>query len=214
MCQQLDQFPRRRNADGSPVPTMLEYIYTLLESKEPETLEWTKKLSILGESVTIDLNIINANLRNFETKIDLLYDRLQSADETQFSGKNFVHKMQPFYDDSCKQLSTFQDAVKRVNKELKALGAWFDVEDGDNLEFLKQLNSFRTTFEGIGPRLINRAKEKERKSKRAQKKGRSAKKKRVPKPIDSAAHTLVAKGTANPPGPRGGVPMPGFARRG
>ena len=195
---------------------MLEYIWTLLSTKSPNTLQWTDNLKILNESITIDLNVINANLKKFETNIDLLYDRLQSANETQYSGKNFVHKMKPFYDDSCKQLSTFTDSVKKLNRDLKELGEWFDVEDGDNLEFLKQINTFRKTFQTIGPRLIKRAKDAEKKAKRKakmDKMSKSKKKRKVPKFIGDGG-TLIAKGDKKTAGPKGGVAIPGFGRRG
>ena len=196
---------------------MLEYIYTLLQKKHPTSIEWCDNLSILDESITIDLNVINANLKRFETNIDLLYDRLQTADETQFSGKNFVHKMKPFYDDACKQLSTFNDSVKRLNKDLKQLGEWFDVEDGDNLEFLKQINTFRKTYKGIGARLDKRAKDKERKAKREAKlakMGKKGRKKKRPKYMDDG-QTFTAKGDKSglKSPVKGGVPIPGFGRQ-
>jgi len=213
--EKLDQFPRRRNPDGLPATTMLEHIYILIQRKEPEVLSWTDNLQIMEQAVTVDLQIVNARFKGFQQTMSLLFDRLQSADESQSSGKNFVEKMQPFYEHSGDALNAFNASLRRVNGALQEIGKWFDVEGDDKLEFLKQINSFRKNFQSIGQRLEQRAKEAERKKKRGQKRNGSRNGDRR-----TMAETLAA-GMAkrrrfmsgdNPPVP-GGVAMPGHSRQ-
>ena len=192
---------------------MLEYIYKLFEQQEPDILQWTDNLEILNEAITIDLNTINANVKKFEVSIHLLYKRLQSTDETQLSGKQFVHKMQPFYDRAVNQLSSFDSSVKTLNGQLQELGKWFDVDEGDNLQLLKQINAFRKTFRSIGPRLMKRQKDMERKAKKAAKKMKKAKAKRK-KNVKFAEVTNISPLSENKSdGNDAGVHMPGFSRR-
>merc|ERR1712087_630044 len=97
----------------------------------------------------------------------------------------FVQRMEPFYADASRQLSALNADIAAANSELARLAKWFGVEeggDGDKLEFLKQLNAFRKSFDGIGARLELRAKQKLRKERRAKKaamtnKGRRRKRK-------------------------------------
>lgn len=165
---QLDQFPRRRNPDGLPATTMLEHIYILFRDKQPEVLSWTNNLEIMELAVCVDLNIVLSQYNIFKEKMDLLSSRIKASDDTQPSGRNFKAIMQPFYDHSTNDLQTLKSSLKKVGDALKEMREWFDV-DGDDLEFLKQINSFRKNFKSIGKRLEDRAKEAERKAKKRQK---------------------------------------------
>ena len=197
--EKLDQFPRRRNDDGSAVPTLLEYMWTLLADKHKS---WPSKLAVLDEAVAVDVGAMNAKLRRLEQSMDLLYERLQSADATRLADKQLVQRMQPFYADASQQLTALNASISASNEQLAALARWFGVDDaqsdGDRLAFLKQLNAFRKSFDGIGARLELRKQQKLRKERRAkgqQQRGRRKKKKGAPPPV------------------RGGVQMPGFGRR-
>lgn len=208
--EKLDQFPRRRNDDGSALPTMLEYMWTLLQPRD-ECLAWPARLQVLDEAVAVDLGAMNAKLRRLELSMDLLYERLQAADAARFADKHLVQRMQPFYNDAAKQLQQLNAAISAANAQLAALARWFGAEESDSddrLAFLKQLNDFRKAFDGIGPRLELRKKQKLRKERRAQKaatkgKSRTRRKKKAAKGAGAGAAPPV----------RGGVQMPGFGRK-
>eukprot|EP01084_Bolivina_argentea_P088662 160061_1 len=165
---------------------MLEYIYTLFQEKDPNALIWTDNLEILNEAVTIDLTFVNANVSRYDKQVKLLSNHLKQANE------HFVNSMKPFYESADKQLKMFKSKLNKLNNELKSLRKWFDIEDTDGMEFLKQINSFRKLFQKVGVRLSEKKRKAERKAKREREKKSKGKRKKK-KICDSDNKTNVSK---------------------
>eukprot|EP01084_Bolivina_argentea_P005645 10636_1 len=153
--EKLDQFPRQRNEDGTAKPSMLEYIYTLFQEKDPSVLKWTDNLQILDEAVKIDLHGVNANVIRYCQQIQLLSDYLKTSHDEHFS-----FSMKPFYESSSTQLKIYSQKLNKLNNDMKILREWFAIAGSNSfvtdMTVLQEINYFRKLFQKVGARITEK----------------------------------------------------------